>query len=176
MVKVAGRSALVQIAPSSQQITPYAGLVLVRELAARLGLAELLDQVTVKQRKRGYTPAQAILALPETPPGARPPRDEGTVGGEGRTDRGGARGEAVGPLRDGRARSRRPRLGLRRGAARAPARTAAVAGAISRGPNWPSVGSAQQNHGSVSRGLPSTEPHRTGSGLRAGPSARPAAS
>jgi hypothetical protein len=27
-----------------------------------------------------------------------------------------------------------------------------------RGPNWSSVGSAQQNHGSVSRGLPSIEP------------------
>jgi len=26
-----------------------------------------------------------------------------------------------------------------------------------RGPNWPSVGSAQQNHGSVSRGLPSVD-------------------
>lgn len=25
---------------------------------------------------------------------------------------------------------------------------------VSRGPNWPSVGSAQQNHGSVSRGFP----------------------
>ena len=29
---------------------------------------------------------------------------------------------------------------------------------IAREPNWPSVGSAQQNHGSVSRGLPSTDP------------------
>jgi hypothetical protein len=27
-----------------------------------------------------------------------------------------------------------------------------------RGPNWSSVGSAQQNHGSVSRGLPSVDP------------------
>jgi hypothetical protein len=51
---------------------------------------------------------------------------------------------------------------------------AAVARAISRGPNWPSVGSARQNHDSASRGLPSTEPHRTGFGLRAGGSARPA--
>ena len=63
-----------------------------------------------------------------------------------------------------------------RDAARAPAQTTPVTRAISRGPNWPSVGSAQQNQGSVSRGLASTEPHGTGSGLRAGPSARPAAS
>ena len=66
MVKVAGRSALVQIAPSTQQITAHAGLVLVRELADRLGLAELLDEITVKERRRGYTPAQAGLALCET--------------------------------------------------------------------------------------------------------------
>src|SRR6266849_5578405 len=71
------------------------------------------------------------------------------LAGRGVPDRGGARGEAVGPLRDGRARSRRPRAGLRRGAARAPAQTAPVARAISRGPNWPWVGSAQQHHGSA---------------------------
>jgi len=65
-VKVAGRSELVQIAPSSQQITSHAGLVLVRELVERLGLPELLDQITVKKRRRGYSPAQAILALCET--------------------------------------------------------------------------------------------------------------
>ncbi len=65
-VKVAGRSALVQIAPSTQQITPHAGLVLVRALAERLGLPALLDEITVKKRRRGYSPAQAILALCET--------------------------------------------------------------------------------------------------------------
>lgn len=65
-VKLAGRSALVQIAPSMQQLTAHAGLVLVRELAERLGLRQLLDQITVKERRRGYTPAQAILALCET--------------------------------------------------------------------------------------------------------------
>jgi hypothetical protein len=65
-VKVAGRSALVQIAPSSQQITAHAGLVLVRELWDRLGVAQLLDQVTVKKRQRGYRPAQMVLALCET--------------------------------------------------------------------------------------------------------------
>jgi len=47
-------------------ITAHAGLVLVRELASRLGLAGLLDRVTVKERRRGYSPAQAILALCET--------------------------------------------------------------------------------------------------------------
>jgi hypothetical protein len=65
-MKLAGGSALVRVAASSQQITAHAGLVLVLELAARLGLPELLDQITVKSRRRGYTPAQAILALCET--------------------------------------------------------------------------------------------------------------
>jgi hypothetical protein len=57
---------LVQVAASSQQITAQAGLVLVRELAERLGLPTLLDAVTVKKRRRGYSAAQAILALCET--------------------------------------------------------------------------------------------------------------
>jgi len=65
-VKVTERSALVQVAASSQQITAHAGLVLVRELAGRLGVGELLDRVTVKKRRRGYSPAQAMLALCET--------------------------------------------------------------------------------------------------------------
>jgi hypothetical protein len=65
-VKLARRSALVQVACSRQQITPHAGLVLVRELAGRLNLPALLDGITVKKRSRGYTPAQAILALCET--------------------------------------------------------------------------------------------------------------
>jgi Transposase DDE domain group 1 len=65
-MKVAGRPALVQVAPSTQQITAHAGLVLIRELAARLGLSETLDQITVKKRSRGYSPAQSILAVCET--------------------------------------------------------------------------------------------------------------
>lgn len=65
-MKLARRSALVQLAASSQQITAHAGLVLVRELAEALGLPELLDEVTVKKRRRGYSPAQSILALCET--------------------------------------------------------------------------------------------------------------
>ena len=65
-VKVTERSALVQVAASTQQLTAHAGLVLVRELAARLGVGELLDRVTVKKRRRGYSPAQAILGLCET--------------------------------------------------------------------------------------------------------------
>jgi len=64
-VKLAGRSALVQVAASGQQITAHAGLVLVRELAERLRLGGLLDEITVKKRRRGYSPAQAILALCE---------------------------------------------------------------------------------------------------------------
>ena len=42
MVKVTERSALVQVAASTQQLTSHAGLVLVRELAGRLGVSELL--------------------------------------------------------------------------------------------------------------------------------------
>jgi len=64
-VKVAGRSALVQIVPSTQLMTAHAGLVLVRELSGALGLGELLDQVTVKKRSRGYAPSQQALALCE---------------------------------------------------------------------------------------------------------------
>lgn len=65
-VKVTERSALVQVVASSQELTSHAGLVLVRELAGRLGVGELLDGVTVKKRSRGYSPAQAILGLCET--------------------------------------------------------------------------------------------------------------
>jgi hypothetical protein len=64
-VKLAGRSALVQIAPSTQRITAHAGLVLVRELAASLGVADLLDELTVKKRSRGYSPSEQLLALCE---------------------------------------------------------------------------------------------------------------
>jgi hypothetical protein len=65
-VKLARRSALVRITASSQQLTAHAGLVLVRELAEQLGLPALLDRVAVKERRRGYSPAEAILALCET--------------------------------------------------------------------------------------------------------------
>lgn len=57
---------MVRIAPCGQLITAHAGLVLVRELVDRLGVVGLLDAISVKQRRRGYSPAQAILALCET--------------------------------------------------------------------------------------------------------------
>jgi hypothetical protein len=38
----------------------HAGLVLVRALAERLGLPALLEEITIKQQKRGYSPAQAL--------------------------------------------------------------------------------------------------------------------
>jgi hypothetical protein len=66
MVKLTERSAMVRVAASTQQLTSHAGLVLVRELAGRLGVAGLLDRLTVKKRGRGYSPAQAILGLCET--------------------------------------------------------------------------------------------------------------
>jgi hypothetical protein len=65
-VKVTEQSALVQVAASTQQITAHAGLVLVRELARRFGVGELLDRVSVKKRNRGYSASQAILGLCET--------------------------------------------------------------------------------------------------------------
>jgi hypothetical protein len=65
-VKLTERSAMVRVAASTQQLTSHAGLVLVRELAGRLGVGELLNRVTVKKRSRGYSPAQAILGLCET--------------------------------------------------------------------------------------------------------------
>jgi hypothetical protein len=65
-VKLAGGSALVEVASSTQAITAQAGLVLVRELADGLGIAELLDQISVKKRRRGYSPSQQALALCET--------------------------------------------------------------------------------------------------------------
>ena len=65
-VKVTERSALVQVVASGQQITAHSGLVFVRELAARLGVGELLDRVAVKRRRRGYRPSQVILGLCET--------------------------------------------------------------------------------------------------------------
>jgi hypothetical protein len=49
-VKPTGRSALVRIAPLSQRMTAHAGLVLVRELADALEVADLLDGATVKKR------------------------------------------------------------------------------------------------------------------------------
>jgi hypothetical protein len=39
---------------------------LVRELATRLGLSELLDGLTLKQRQRGYSPAESAMAIVET--------------------------------------------------------------------------------------------------------------
>jgi transposase InsO family protein len=42
-VKVTERSALVQVAASSQQITAHAGLVLVRELAGRLRVFDYIE-------------------------------------------------------------------------------------------------------------------------------------
>jgi Transposase DDE domain group 1 len=64
-VKLTERSALVQVVASGQRMTAHAGLVLVRELAERLGVGELFDRVAVKKRRRGYSPAQAVLALCE---------------------------------------------------------------------------------------------------------------
>jgi Transposase DDE domain group 1 len=65
-VKVTAAPERIQVERSSQEITAHSGLVLIRELTARLGVAALLDRLTVKRRKRGYSPAQAALAICET--------------------------------------------------------------------------------------------------------------
>jgi hypothetical protein len=65
-VKVTAGPARVEVRRSSQEITAHAGLVLVRELAARLGLGELLGRLTVKRRRRGFSPAQAVMGIVET--------------------------------------------------------------------------------------------------------------
>jgi Transposase DDE domain group 1 len=65
-VKVTAGPARVEVRRSSQEITAHAGLVLVRELAAGLGLGELLDRLTVKRRRRGFSPARAAMAIVET--------------------------------------------------------------------------------------------------------------
>lgn len=65
-VKLSAGPARVEVRRSSQEITGHAGLVLVRELAAQLGVQELLDRLTVKRRRRGFSPAQAATAIVET--------------------------------------------------------------------------------------------------------------
>jgi hypothetical protein len=65
-VKVTAGPARVEVVRSSQEITAHSGLVLVRELAARLGVCELLERLTVKRRRRGFSPAQAVMAIVET--------------------------------------------------------------------------------------------------------------
>jgi hypothetical protein len=55
-VKVTAGPARVEVVRSSQEITAHSGLVLVRELAARLGVCELLERFTVKRRRRGFSP------------------------------------------------------------------------------------------------------------------------
>jgi hypothetical protein len=65
-VKVTAGPARVEVVRSSQGITAHSGLVLVRELAVRLGVCELLDRLTVKRRRRGFSPAQAVMAIVET--------------------------------------------------------------------------------------------------------------
>jgi hypothetical protein len=65
-VKVTAGPARVEVVRSSQEITAHAGLVLVRGLAAKLGVYELLDRITVKRRRRGFSPSQAVMAIVET--------------------------------------------------------------------------------------------------------------
>lgn len=65
-VKLTARPEPISLERSGQRITAHAGLVLVRELGERLGLPDLLDELTLKERERGYSPSEGVMALVET--------------------------------------------------------------------------------------------------------------
>jgi hypothetical protein len=63
-VTVIGRAGEFNVAFQSSTLSNHAGIVLLRELAQRLGVAaQLDDQLQVKERARGYTEAESLLAL-----------------------------------------------------------------------------------------------------------------
>lgn len=61
---VIGKVGKFKVCFRDEQLTSHAGVVLVHELATRLGVEQLVDEeLQVKQRERGYTEGQAIGAL-----------------------------------------------------------------------------------------------------------------
>jgi len=59
-----GRVGKFHVATRSDLLSSHAGLVLVQEFAQQLQVAKTLDeQLQVKSRERGYSEAQAVLAL-----------------------------------------------------------------------------------------------------------------
>lgn len=61
---VMGKVGKFKVCFRDEQLTSHAGVVLVHELAERLGVEQLVDEeLQIKQRERGYTEGQAIGAL-----------------------------------------------------------------------------------------------------------------
>ena len=61
---VLGKVGKFKVCLRDEQLTSHAGVVLVHELATRLGVEPIVDEeLQVKQRERGYTEGQAIGAL-----------------------------------------------------------------------------------------------------------------
>jgi Transposase DDE domain group 1 len=61
---VMGKVGKFKVCFRDEQLTSHAGVVLVHELATRLGVEQIVDEeLQVKQRERGYTEGQAIGAL-----------------------------------------------------------------------------------------------------------------
>lgn len=61
---VVGKVGKFKVCFRNEQLTSHAGVVLMHELAARLGVEQIVDEeLQVKQRERGYTEGQAIGCL-----------------------------------------------------------------------------------------------------------------
>ena len=63
-VNVIGKAGEFNVCFEAATLSNHAGIVLLRELSERLGVASLLDtQLHVKERERGYSEAESILSL-----------------------------------------------------------------------------------------------------------------
>jgi hypothetical protein len=61
---VIGKAGKFNICFQDITLASHAGIVLIKELVDRFGVAELIDQeIKVKQRERGYRESESILAL-----------------------------------------------------------------------------------------------------------------
>lgn len=61
---IIGKAGKFKICFRDVTLASHAGIVLIKEMVDRLGIAELIDQeIEVKERERGYTESQSILAL-----------------------------------------------------------------------------------------------------------------
>jgi len=61
---VMGKVGKFKVCFRDEQLTSHAGVVLVHELAERLGVEQIVnEELQVKQRERGYTEGQAVGAL-----------------------------------------------------------------------------------------------------------------
>lgn len=71
-----------KLSTTKQAVTSYAGLPLLLGMAKSLGLEETLNRLPVKERDRGYKPAETIFCKPRSETVPNPPVEECT--GEGR--------------------------------------------------------------------------------------------